>query len=164
MPAVTLQVILQDVRKVESDAIVVGFFEDVRPLKGYAGHVDWLLCGALSDLLIEKKLRGSVGEVALLTNRKKVPAQKIFMVGLGPLAEYSLQALKHASRCAAASILGSGAARAAIEYVHPHDASYDASLPALREGLNEGAIGRNLAVSLLAPDAAAYDQLSRLVK
>ncbi|HET7319375.1 MAG TPA: M17 family peptidase N-terminal domain-containing protein, partial [Nitrospirota bacterium] len=91
-----MKVILQDVTKVESEAVVVGFFEDVRPLKGLAGRLDWLLCGSLSSLLISKKLRGSLGEVALLTSRGKVPAQKVFLVGLGPASGFTLPALRSA--------------------------------------------------------------------
>jgi hypothetical protein len=164
MPGLMVNVILQDIKKVESDALVVGFFEDVRPLKGLAGQLDWLLCGALSSLVIENRLHGSLGEVALLTARGKVPTPKIFMVGLGRRVDYSLAILRQSARNSAVSILGAGVARAAIEYLQPQGASDDSGIPAMQEGLAEGAAGRNLAVSLLAPDAVAYEQLSRLVK
>src|SRR5919109_1227653 len=108
MPGLTVKVLLRDITKVESDAVVVGFFEDVRPLKGLAGRLDWLLCGSLSRLLIENRLRGSLGDVALLTARGKIPAQKIFMVGLGPRSGFSLPALKSAARTAAASVERAG--------------------------------------------------------
>ena len=163
MPGLTLKVVHQDVTRVESEAVVVGFFEDVRPLKGLAGQLDWLLCGSLSDLLIAGKLRGSPGEVALLTARGKVPAQKVFLVGLGPLSGFSLAALKNAARTAAASVADAGAASAAFEYLQPPRTTRESGMPALQEGLLEGAGGRSLAVSLLAPDKAACEQLSRLV-
>ena len=86
MASVTVKVILQDIKKLVTEALIVGFYEDVRPLKGAAGELDWLLCGALSSLLIAKKIRGSLGDVALVTSQGKVPAQKIFLVGLGPRA------------------------------------------------------------------------------
>ena len=164
MPGLTLKVVHQDVTRVESEAVVVGFFEDVRPLKGLAGQLDWLLCGSLSDLLIANKLRGSTGEVALLSARGKIPAQKVFLVGLGPVSGFSLTALKNAARTAAASVAGTGAASAAFEYLQPPRTAYEAGMPALQEGLFEGAGGRSLAVSLLAPDKASCEQLSRLVK
>ncbi len=69
MTGVTVKVIFQDIRKIESDAIVVGCFEDVRPLKGFAGQLDWLLCGSLSRLLLTGRIRGSLGDVALFTSR-----------------------------------------------------------------------------------------------
>ncbi len=164
MPGLMVNVILQDIKKVESDALVVGFFEDVRPLKGLAGQLDWLLCGALSSLVIENRLRGSLGEVALLTARGKVPAPKIFMVGLGPKAGFSLSTLRSVARTTAAGVAGAGVTRAAFEYLPPHDGSLDDGFSALREGLSEGAGDRSLAVSVLAPDNAAYEQLSRLAK
>src|SRR5512134_3031877 len=163
MPGLTVKVILQDITKVESEAVVVGFFEDVRPLKGLAGRLDWLLCGSLSNLLIAKKLRGSLGEVALLTARGKVPAQKVFMVGLGPASGFALSALRSAARAAAASVTGAGAVSAVFEYLRPPRTTHEAGVPALQEGLSEGAGGRRLTVSLLAPDKAAYQELSRLV-
>ncbi len=161
MPEVTVKVMLQDITRVETDALVVGFFEDVRPLKGLAGQLDWLLCGTLSRLLIEKKLKGSMGEVALLTSQGKLPAAKIFLVGLGTRAGFSVSVLRSAARTAAASVAGAGVARAAMEYFHPHDAPDDGGLPALRDGLAEGAGGRGLIVSLLAQDSAAYESLTR---
>jgi cytosol aminopeptidase family protein len=163
MPGLTMKVILQDITKVESEAVVVGFFEDVRPLKGLAGRLDWLLCGSLSNLLIANKLRGSLGEVALLTARGKVPAQKVFMVGLGPASGFALPALRKAAQAAAASLAGAGAVSAAFEYLQPPRTTHEAGVPALREGLSEGAGGRSLTVSLLAPDKKAYQELSRLV-
>ncbi len=163
MPGLTVKVILQDITTVECEALVVGFFEDVRPLKGLAGRLDWLLCGSLSSLLLDDKLRGSPGDVALLPARGKVPAQKVFMVGLGPASDFSLPALKNAARTAAASVAGTGASSAAFEYLQPLRTPHDAGLRALREGLSAGAGGRSLTVSLLAPDEAAYKELSRLV-
>jgi hypothetical protein len=164
MSGLTVHVLFQDIKKVETDALVVGFYEDVRPLKGIAGQLDWLLCGALSSLVIENKMSGALGDVALLTARGKVPAQKIFMIGLGRCADYSLAILRQFARNSASSVLGAGVARAAIEYLQPPETPSDKGIPALREGLLEGAGGRSLAVSLLAPDAATYEELSRLMK
>ena len=71
MSSVTVKVILQDLKKLATEALIVGFYEDVRPLKGVAGELDWLLCGALSALVLTKKLRGSLGDVALVTSQGK---------------------------------------------------------------------------------------------
>lgn len=158
-----MKVIYRDIKTVESDAIVVGFYEDVRPLKNLAGQLDWVLCGSLSRLVIEKKLRGTLGEVALLTNRGKIPAQKIFLVGLGPRSEFSCSTLKRVAEIVAASVVGVGSTTVALEYFHPIDADYNAIVLSMQEGLGERVGHRNLAVSLLAPDNVTYDQLSRIV-
>jgi hypothetical protein len=164
MSGVTVQVILQDIKKLETEALIVGFYEDVRPLKGVAGELDWLLCGSLSALILTKKLRGSLGDVALLTSQGKAPVQKIFMVGLGPRSGMTPETLRSAARNAATSAVGAGVRSAAIEYFPSSDMSRDTGVTALHQGLNEGAAGRSFDVLLLAPDAAAFEHLSRLIK
>ena len=159
-----VKVILQDIKKLETEALIVGFNQDVRPLKGLAGALDWLLCGSLSDLILNNKLNGSLGEVALLASRGKVPATKIFMVGLGPKGGISPSSLRNAARIAASSAVGAGVTNMAIEYFYSPDVPYDAVVTALEDGFSEGAKGIPLTVSLLAPDASTYERISRLVK
>jgi len=161
MPGVTMKVILQDIRKLETEALIVGFYEDTRPLKGIAGELDWLLCGALSSLVLTGKLRGSLGDVALVTSQGKVPAQKIFLVGMGPRAGLTQTTLRSAARTAAASAVGAGVRSAAIEYFPSSDIPQDGAVTALNQGLNEGAGGRSFDVQLLASDSVVYEKLSR---
>lgn len=158
-----MQVLLQDIKKIEADAIIVGFFEDVRPLKGFAGELDWLLCGALSRLILAKKIKGSLGDVALLTSQGKLPTQKIFMIGLGKNAEFTPSALRTAAKIAAATAVNAAAAKVAIEFFLPSEVSYDSSVEALTEGLFQGDERRRLDISLLVADAAAYEKISRLL-
>ena len=161
MSGVTVKVILKDIKKLTTEALIVGFYEDVRPLKGIAGELDWLLCGSLSALILKKKLRGSLGDVALVTSRGKVPVQKIFMVGLGPRGGMDQTTLRIAARNAAISAVGAGVRTASIEYFPSSDMPHDSGATALHQGLNEGAGERNLDVLLLVSDAAACEQMSR---
>ncbi len=163
MPGLTVKVLLQDIKKIETEALIVGFYENVRPLKGLAGELDWLLCGSLSDLIIKHKLRGELGDIALLTSRGKVPAPKIFLVGLGPRERLSPPSLRSAARTAVASAVGAGVMNAAFEFFHPAGLTYDACVPALREGFSAGAGEGRIAIALLAPDAAAYETISKLM-
>jgi len=155
---------MHDIKDLETDAVIVGFHEDVRPLKGTAGALDWLLCGALSHLIIQKKMRGILGEVALLTSKGKVPADKIFMVGLGPRAESSPESLRAAARVAAASSVNAGIARAALDFFPAGSAQSDDALAAVRVGLAEGAGAHPIDFILLAPDDTAFERMSRLVR
>ena len=159
-----LKVIIQDIKKLETDALIVNFFEDVRPLKGLAGELDWLLCGSLSHLILNNKINGSLGDVALLTSQGKIPAQKIFLLGLGPKAGVSPASLRSAARNAASSAIRAGVTRASLEFVPTSDVPHDTTIAALREGLREGSEGKNLDVLLITSDAATYEQISRLVK
>jgi hypothetical protein len=163
MSGVTVQVIHQDIKKVEAEALVVGFFQDVRPLKNAAGQLDWLLCGAFSHVLLNNMLRGALGDVALFTSGGKVPPQKIFLVGLGPKTGFSASSLRKAVKAAAATILGTGVTNAAVEYFQAPGVPPERNMLAFCEGLDEGAGGRPLTVSLIASDEAAYQKLSRLV-
>ncbi len=166
MSGLSVKVILQDIKKLDTEALVVGFYEDVRPLKGLAGELDWLLCGSLSALILNKKLSGALGEVALLNSRNKVPAKKLFLVGLGPKGGYSASSLRKAASIAASSSAGAGVTSVAVEYLGSSSVPYDTGVTALRDGFFEGAKGspHPITVSLLAPDAAAYEKISRLLK
>jgi len=158
-----VKVILQDMNKLETGGLIVGFFEDVRPLKGLAGELDWLLCSSLSALIIKNKLRGALGELALLTSRGKVPASKIFMLGLGPRRSVSPETVQEAARSAAAAAVGAGLTSAAIEYLGTPELSTETAVNALQQGLADGSRGSSIEILLLAPDAASYEKISRLI-
>jgi hypothetical protein len=163
MSGVTVTAVLQDITKIESEAMIVGFFEDVRPLKGPAGQLDWLLCGALSRLVLDRKLQGSLGQVALLTSQGKVPVQKIFLIGLGPRAELSPAVLQSAARTAAGSVSGAGVKKAVLEWFPTAGLPEEQQMTALRSGLQEGASGRGLEMTLLAPDRGVFDRIIKYV-
>jgi hypothetical protein len=161
---VVLTVQMHTIDKLETDALIVGFHEDIRPLKGGAGVLDWLLCGALSRLIIQKKVRGAVGDVALLTSKGKVPADKIFMIGLGPRVGSSAESLRNAARTAAATAAGAGVAHAALDCFPLGDVPSDEAFGAIREGLVEGAGTHPIEFALLVPDAATVTRMSQLIQ
>lgn len=147
---------MSDIRNLETEAVIVGFHEDVRPLKGAAGALDWLLCGSLSQLLIQKNVRGNLGEIALLNSKGKIPAPKIFLIGLGPRAELSPSTLRAAARTAAAAVVGAGVTRAGLDLLLQGNVPGNEAVAALREGIAEGAGGRVCDITLIAPDAATF--------
>ncbi len=79
------------------DAVIVGFFQDVRPLRGSTGWIDWRLNGMLSHLLIEKKLRGDWKETTLIPSQGRTTPGIILLVGLGKVTEYSYLRLRELS-------------------------------------------------------------------
>jgi hypothetical protein len=155
---------MHDIKKLETDAVAVGFFEDIRPLKGVAGALDWVLCGSLSHLLIHNKIRGALGEAALLTTKGKIPAPKVFMVGLGPRSQMTPATLREASRIAATIMVGAGIIRAAFDCFPLWNGQGEEYLAAIRQGLAEGAGDHTLDIALLAPDAASFERMSRFVR
>ncbi len=164
MPGLTIKVIQQDMATVEAEALVVGCYEDERPLKGMAGRLDWLLCGALSDLVVAEKLRGALGDAALLTSRGKMSARKIFLIGLGPKEGCSLGSLQSAVRTAVDTLCSAGVHHAALEFFHPPALSFDACATSTYEGMIEGGDGRSVKLSLVTADRSSYQQLTRIMK
>lgn len=65
-----------------------------RPLQGLAGLVDWRLLGRLSRLLREGLFEGRAAESLLTVAARRLPAQRVFLYGLG--REGVAEALPHA--------------------------------------------------------------------
>jgi hypothetical protein len=78
----------------ECDVVVVGFFQDLKPLKGSSGWVDWRLNGMLSRFVIEMKLNGDWKETTLIPSHGRVTPRIILLVGLGKVGEYSYLRLR----------------------------------------------------------------------
>lgn len=73
----------------ECDILVIGFFEDEKPLKGSSGWIDWRLNGMLSRFLIEKRLTGEWKETILVPSQGRVIPRMVLFFGLGKVKEYS---------------------------------------------------------------------------
>jgi hypothetical protein len=69
--------------------LVLGFFQDVRPVRGLAGEVDWIHNGVFSHLMKLQKLKGQCGEAMLLASEAKLLTPKVLLVGLGPSPSYN---------------------------------------------------------------------------
>jgi hypothetical protein len=65
------------------DALVLTFFRDERPLRGAAGLVDWRLCGRLSRLIKQGRMRGERGETLLMPPGRRLPYERLILFGLG---------------------------------------------------------------------------------
>lgn len=74
------------------DSVVAGVAEDVRPLGGALGMIDWRLCGRLSRLLEEGVVKGADGEKVLLPTLGRITVPRIFLYGWGPVAGFSARA------------------------------------------------------------------------
>lgn len=70
--------------QVDSEALVLTFFEDERPLRGASGLADWRLCGQLSRLIKKQRVHGELGEHVLMPTGRRLGFDSIFLFGLGP--------------------------------------------------------------------------------
>jgi hypothetical protein len=58
-------------------------WSDERPVRGFAGLLDWRLGGRISALLRSGFFRGELGEALLVPGKPHVPFEKVLVVGLG---------------------------------------------------------------------------------
>lgn len=65
------------------DALVLTFFSGERPLRGAAGLADWRLCGRLSRLIKQGRMRGEAGEALMMPPGRRLPFRRILLFGLG---------------------------------------------------------------------------------
>jgi hypothetical protein len=69
------------------DLLAVGMYQDVRPLRGAAGLLDWRFDGRLSSLIVAGGLTGALGEQLLIPSNRRLPWRLTLAVGLGALGE-----------------------------------------------------------------------------
>jgi len=89
-------ILFEKITRVHSEILVLGFFQDVRPISGYAAEIDWFTNGMISSLIQENKISGVLGEATLLAT-SKVLTPKILLVGLGQKRDYSYKILQQLS-------------------------------------------------------------------
>ena len=98
-----------------AEALCLFVGADERPLERVAGMVDWRLCGALSRVLKERFFVGTAGDWLLLPSGGRIPAERIFCVGLGPRAALSASVVAGALRTAAGVLSRAGVQSVALE-------------------------------------------------
>jgi hypothetical protein len=81
----------------ECEVLVLGFFEDKRPLKGPIGWVDWRLNGKLSRLCIEGKVTGEWGETTLIPSEGRMSPRMNLLLGLGNTRGYDILRVREVS-------------------------------------------------------------------
>ena len=75
-----------DARRLEeasAEVCACAIWSDERPVRGFAGLLDWRLGGRLSALLKAGFVTGERGEALLLPGKPHVPFEKVLVVGLG---------------------------------------------------------------------------------
>jgi Cytosol aminopeptidase family, N-terminal domain len=84
-----IRALSERVTRIRAEILVLGFFQDVRPVRGLAGEVDWIHNGIFSHLMKREKLKGRCGEAMLLASQAKLPTPKVLLIGLGPSLSYN---------------------------------------------------------------------------
>lgn len=98
------------------EAICCFVMEDERPLSGAPGYLDWRLCGGLSKILSSGFFVGAPGDKLLLPTEARVPAKKVFAVGLGKAGAVTALGVEHALAQAAAMLSKAGVDSVALAF------------------------------------------------
>jgi len=80
------------------ELLAVGFYADLRPLRGAAGLVDWRFDGRISALIVGGNLSGAEGEQLLMPNHRRLPWRWTLALGLGPSADFDDERASRAIR------------------------------------------------------------------
>lgn len=77
----------------DHEGLVLGFFSDERPPRGYCGLVDWRLNGVISTKMAKGKITGVFMEKVLIAPYQRIPSSKILLFGLGKSTELTCDTL-----------------------------------------------------------------------
>ncbi len=80
---IQLKITSDTLDEIDSQLALVFTYQNVRPLRGQAGLVDWRLNGYLSDLVIRNRFSGAMGEALLMPSRGRLGAKELMVLGLG---------------------------------------------------------------------------------
>jgi hypothetical protein len=75
------------------DTLILGFFSDERPPRGYCGLVDWRLNGMISTEIARGRVSGEFMEKLLYAFPKRIRISRILLFGLGPFSELTYDRL-----------------------------------------------------------------------
>ena len=83
-----------DIDKIETEAVVLLFFSNERPLRGSTGLIDWRMNGSISRLISQGMISGEKGEATLILPNRRIKGKKILMAGLGDSSAFGEASLK----------------------------------------------------------------------
>jgi leucyl aminopeptidase len=96
-----VKVLQGSIETVTAEAVIVNLFEGVELPAGATGAVDKALNGAIKDIIRGGDFRGKLNEIAVLYTRGAIPAARVIVVGLGKVADFSVDRVRQAAAMAA---------------------------------------------------------------
>ena len=77
----------------DCETLLLGFFSDERPPKGYGGLLDWRLNGAISTALAAGRISGGFAEKSAFAFPERLRVSRLILFGLGNLTELTYEKL-----------------------------------------------------------------------
>jgi len=110
---VELKVVIDDITKLEVNALIVNLFEGVGQPSGATAAVDKALDGAITQLIASGEIKGKLGEFTLLHTLGKIPARRVLVAGLGKQPQLTLDRIRSIMAEACRFLRGKGIKRVA---------------------------------------------------
>jgi len=79
----TLKITSDSLDETETQLALILAYQNIRPLRGQAGLVDWRLNGYLSTLIMKHRFDGNLGEALLMPAQGRLAARELMLLGLG---------------------------------------------------------------------------------
>ena len=96
------------------DTLILGFFSDERPPRGYCGLVDWRLNGMISNAIAGGRISGIFLEKLACAFPERIRVSRLLLLGLGALSELTYDKLYNAGYEMARTVIGIGATDLAL--------------------------------------------------
>lgn len=96
------------------ETLILGFFSDERPPKGYCGLVDWRLNGMISAEIAGGRISGSFLEKIACVVPRRIRVSRLILFGMGALTELTCDRLYNAGFEIAKTVNGIGATDLAL--------------------------------------------------
>ncbi len=96
------------------ETLVLGFFSDERPPKGYCGLVDWRLNGMISAEIAAGRISGSFLEKVACAFPGRIRVSRLLLIGMGALTDLTYDGLYNAGFEIARTASGIGATDLAL--------------------------------------------------
>ena len=118
------------------ETLILGFFSDERPPKGYCGLVDWRLNGMISAEIAAGRISGSFLEKVACSFPGRIRVSRLLLFGMGALTELTDDRLYNAGFEIARTVNGIGATDLALPI--PAAGRGPLKLPGMTEALVTG--------------------------
>jgi len=137
---IRLHVVSQPALEVPAELLVVPLCEDIQPVKGFIGQLDWWLNGQISRLYKSRKFTGAVGRRALAPSLHWLPFSKLMLLGMGQSGELSSARIVEVHRALPSVLESLRVGSATVMGYCPDVRGFDSALYAfaMAEGLLQG--------------------------
>lgn len=155
-------VVGEPLARVHADILVLGFFEDARPLPGLVGQMDWLAGGALSRLIVSRQVSGRLNETTLIALHSFL-TPRVLCIGLGKSSVFTYLTVHHLAEALLPLLEGLDIRDAAIEVLGAQACGLDVAIAARTfvKAWYEGSAVRPIDLTFVVPKGSHPGQLDQ---